>query len=99
MRLRKSIPFDLCPEIGETLYPEHHADINKTTCFVYAAFWQEDRCALFCVQPVPLAELLQLKGQLSAAHNGVVVVVKVFVVVAGQRAGFLRRDDVELGEN
>ena len=103
MRLRKSIPFDLCPEIGETLYPEHHADIKKTTCqaggFVYAAFWQEDRCALFCVQPVPLAELLQLKGQLGAAHNGVVVVVKVFVVVAGQRAGFLRRDDAELGEN
>ena len=27
------------------------------------------------------------------------VVVKVFVVVAGQRAGFLRRDDAELGEN
>ena len=73
MRLRKSIPFDLCPEIGETLYPEHHADINKTTCqaggFVYAALWQEDRCALFCVQPVPLAELLQLKGQLGAAHD------------------------------
>ena len=51
VRLRKSIPFDLCPEIGKTLYPECHAGINKTTCqaggFVYAAFWQEDRCALF----------------------------------------------------
>ena len=40
-----------------------------------------------------------MKGQLGAAHDGVVVVVKVFVVVAGQRAGFLRRDDAELGEN
>ena len=48
---------------------------------------------------ISLAELLQLKGQLGAAHDGVVVVVKVFVVVAGQRAGFLRRDDAELGEN
>ena len=48
---------------------------------------------------ISLAELLQLKGQLSAAHDGVVVVVKVFVVVAGQRAGFLRRDDAELGED
>ena len=37
---------------------------------------------------ISLAELLQLKGQLGAAHDGVVVVVKVFVVVAGQRAGF-----------
>ena len=51
------------------------------------------------MQSVPLAELLQLKGQLGAAHDGVVVVVKVFVVVAGQRTGFLRRDDAELGEN
>ena len=42
---------------------------------------------------ISLADLLQLKGQLGAAHDGVVVVVKVFVVVAGQRAGFLRRDD------
>ena len=42
VHLRKSIPFDLCPEIGETLYPEYHAGMNKTTCqaggFVYAAF-------------------------------------------------------------
>ena len=48
---------------------------------------------------ISLADLLQLKGQLGAAHDGVVVVVKVFVVVAGQRAGFLRCDDAELGEN
>ena len=53
----------------------------------------------FCVQSLPLAERLQLKGQLRAAHNGVMVVVKVFVVIAGQRTGFLRRDDAELGEN
>ena len=53
----------------------------------------------FCVQSLPLAERLQLKGQLRAAHNGMVVVVKVFVVIAGQRTGFLRRDDAELGEN
>ena len=53
----------------------------------------------FCVQSLPLAERLQLKGQLRAAHNGVMVVVKVFAVIAGQRTGFLRRDDAELGEN
>lgn len=57
----------------------------------------DTRC--ICVQPVPLAERLQLKGQLGAAHDGVVVVVKAFVVKAGQGAGFLRRDDAELGEN
>ena len=57
----------------------------------------DTRC--ICVQPVPLAERLQLKGQLGAAHDGMVVVVKAFVVKAGQGAGFLRRDDAELGEN
>ena len=50
----------------------------------------------FCVQSLPLAERLQLKGQLRAAHNGVMVVVKVFVVIAGQRTGFLRRDDADV---
>ena len=53
----------------------------------------------FCVQAILLTERLQLKGQLGAAHDGMVVVVKVFVVKAGQGAGFLRRDDAELGEN